>query len=247
MFMASIVDKNFKTAKYNHVWDIPMYPPKLAGKLVGLTSDRVKRWLQGYDYSYVIDSGRQLQRGHQGPVVRRDQTGESMYASFLDLIDLIFVKSFLDRGVSLQKLRRALRETVRLLDGHHFAQRMFFTDGKKIYLKVKDEAEDLLELLSGGQWAVAPVIRAVAQQIVFDKPTGFARKWYPLGKDGLIVLDPAISFGRPTIIGHSTTTANVYDLFVGESENAKSVCSWLNLKEAEVAAAVNFERTLKAA
>jgi uncharacterized protein (DUF433 family) len=169
------------------------------------------------------------------------------YASFYDLIDLLFVKKFLDYGVSLQRIRKALKEAEELIGGHHFAQRSFFTDGRNIYLKVKNDADALLELLSGGQWVIAPIIRQLAHRIDFDQPTGLAQRWYPLGPKGLIVLDPRISFGKPTLRGRGIATANVYDLFLGENESIGRVCSWMNLKNKEVEAAIKFERFLAAA
>jgi uncharacterized protein (DUF433 family) len=176
----------------------------------------------------------------------RDKAEDSIYASFLDLIDLLFVKKFLDYGLSLQKIRRAFHEAMELIEGHHFAHRQFFTDGKNIYILIEKEADALLELLSGGQWVIAPVIKQLAHQIEFDEPTGFARKWYPLGSNGLIVLDPSISFGKPTIVHRGVATATVYDFFLGEKENLDQVCSWMNLQNHEVEMAVNFERQLSA-
>jgi len=88
--------------------DRPSYPAAEAGRLVGLAAGRVRRWLKGYGYNYG-DSLR-----HQPPVVQRNEPTGS-YASFLDLVDLLFVKRFLDHGVSLQRVRRALDEAREIL------------------------------------------------------------------------------------------------------------------------------------
>jgi len=181
------------------------------------------------------------------PIVVRTQTPSESYASFLDLIDLLFVKRFLDRGISLQKIRKALVEAERLLGGHHFAQRSFFTDGRNIFLQVKDDAEALLELLSNGQWVIAPLIKELAHQIDFDRPSGLAQRWYPLGPKGMVVLDPAISFGNPTIVGRGVSTAVVYDNFLAEKERIKKVSKWMELDQKEVLAAIEFEQKLKVA
>jgi len=230
-----------------YAWDFPMYPAATVGRLVGLTSTRVRRWLQGYDFAYLTGSKGEIRLGHKGPVIKRGEAAFANYASFLDLIDLLFVKKFLDHGVSLQRIRKALQEAEELIGGHHFAQSKFFTDGKNIYLQVKDNSDALLELLSGGQWVIAHIIKQLAHQIDFDRPTGFARKWYPLGRDGLIVLDPSVSFGKPTLIGRGVPTANIYDFYLGEDEKMDNVCSWMDLKKEEVEAAVTFERQLAAA
>ena len=232
-----------------NIWDIPIYNPVFACQLVGLSVGRVKRWLQGYEYSYLSGPESETKLGHKGPVISRTESDLPSFASFLDLIDLLFVKQFLEHGISLQKIRKALSEAERLLGGHHFAQSSFFTNGKNIYLQIKNEtgADALLELLSGGQWVIAEFIKELAQQIDFDEPTGFARRWFPLGPDGLVVLDPKISFGKPTIIGKNISTENIHDFYLGERENVRNVCNWLNVIPDEVNAAVRFESRLKAA
>lgn len=227
------------------VWDSAMYPAAEAARLIGLSGARVRRWLKGYDYVYAPPGGEASVR-HQNPVVRRQDADLTSYASFLDLIDLLFVKQFLDCGLSLQKLRRALDEATEILNTSHFARRTFFTDSRRVYLQVKEDGGAILELLSGGQWVIAPVIRQIAKRIEFDKPSGLARRWYPMEGSRLIVLDPLVSFGRPAIASRGIATSNVYDLFVGESGSLERVCSWLSIGTDEAEAAVRFEQSLVA-
>jgi len=227
--------------KTEMVLDQPMYTAAEASRLVGISAVRVRRWLQGYSYEYGS------QRRKQRPVIQRNGTEGTSYASFLDLIDLLFVKQFLAYpGLSLQKLRKALDEASTILDTKHFARQSFFTNGDKIYLKVKKEGDAILELLSGGQWVIKQVIIELAHQIDFDHPSGLARRWHPLGPDDLIVLDPFVSFGRPTIVGKGVATLNIYDLFVAEGKDTNQVCRWLDLDQQEVEAAVRFEKRLAA-
>ena len=230
-----------------HPWDLPAYSATAAGRLVGLTPGRVKRWLCGYEFTYTVGSNPKQRRVRMDAVVRRSDGDDSPFASFLDLVDLLFVRRFLDHDISLQKLRKSLEEAETLLGGHHFAQRSFFTEGHNIYVQVHEKAEALLQLLSGGQWVIAPIIKALAKQIEFHDATGFAERWYPLGRRGLVVLDPRISFGSPTIVSRSVETANVYDLFRGEGDDVETVSQWMNITALEVEAAVRFEHGLRAA
>lgn len=222
-----------------YVWDLPRYSPTEAGHIVGLSVGRVRRWLLGYEYESAGIKGR------QGPVVAR--TDQSSYASFLDLIDLLFVKKFLEHGFSLQKIRKALAEAQEIVGGHHFAQRSFMTDGENIYLKiVNSSAEDILQLFTGGQWVISSFIKSLAKQIDFDDQTGFAEKWYPNGKAGRIVLDPRISFGSPTIVGKGIRTSNVFDFYKGEKENVSITSSWMDIPPDDVLESVAFEESLAA-
>jgi uncharacterized protein (DUF433 family) len=230
-----------------YVWDIPRYSPTEAAQLVSLRPERVTRWLRGYEYRYLAKDSSRSRTVRQKPVIHRSGAKASPYASFLDLVDLLFVKRFLDFGFSLQRIRRALNEADKVIGGHHFAQQCYFTDGTDIYLKVKEgEIENLLQLLSGGQWVIADVILQFAKQLDFDDTTGFADKWYPNGKQGRIVLDPKIAFGAPTIVDRGVRTANVYDLFVAEESRTERVANWMKLESEEVTAAVEFERAIAA-
>lgn len=225
------------------VLDQPMYSAAEASRLVGLSSGRVLRWLKGYAYEY----GRELRK--QRPVIKRNGSAGTSYASFLDLIDLLFVRDFLEHGLSLQRVRKALDEATEILGVKHFARQSFFTNGRNIYLQVKqkDDADAILELLSGGQWVISPVIEELAQKIEFDRQTELARRWYPQGPDGLIVLDPLVSFGRPSIVGRGIATLNIYDFYLAEKQDIKAVCQWLELNQREVEAAVAFEENLELA
>ena len=225
--------------------DTAIYAAAEAGRLAGLSATRVRRWLHGYEYRYAPARGEPSIR-QQGPVVRRRGTAGTPYASFLDLVDLLFVKQFLDFGSSLQKVRKALDEATQVLGTSHFARETFFTDGRNIYLQMKATGDAILELLSGGQWVIAPIIQQLARRIEFDKPTGLARRWYPLGPDGLVVLDPLVSFGRPAIVGRGIATATVYDFYLAESRSTRLVSSWMGLNRKEARAAIEFEESLVA-
>ena len=222
----------------------PAYSVTYASRLVKISPWRAKRWLAGYQYRYSVRSGSEKREGRQPPVVHRKRDLGRTYASFIEVIDLLFVREFLEQGVSLQKLRRALNEAEERLDKSHFAHEVFFTNGKEIFLRLQQT--DIILLLSGGQWAMPPVIEQLAHRIDFDETTKIARRWHPLGKDIPIVIDPLVSFGRPAIEGKGIATANVFDLFKAEGENLQAASSWLGVSDFEAEAAIGFERQLAA-
>ena len=235
------------TARLMNPWDVPAYTAAEAARLAGVNAGRVRRWLRGYEYDAPRrQTDTTSRRVRRAPVVHRADA-DAPHASFLDLVDLLFVKKFLEAGVSLQKLRRAMDEADRLIGGHHFAQRNFFTDGRNIYMEVRDRADALLELLTGGQWVIAPVIKHLSTEIKFHETTGFAERWFPLGPQASVVVDPRVSFGAPTVDGKGIDTANVYDMYVAENGRAEIVASWLGLEPKEVRDAVAFESRLNAA
>jgi uncharacterized protein (DUF433 family) len=230
--------------------DIPMYTTAMASRLVRLHSRRVSRWLRGYKYTYSSGANKEQKFGEKGPLVKRTTKAELSYATFLDLIDLLFIREFLKEGISIPKLRKALAEAEGLIGGHHFAQSVFFTDGRDIYLQIKDEkkkAASLMELLSGGQWVIAPFIEQLAVKVDFDRVTKYASRWYPLAPDKTIALDPSIAFGKPMIFEKGIPTDTIHDLYLAEGKKIEPVCDWMNISKSEARAALKFENWLSIA
>ena len=96
-----------------------------------------------------------------------------MYA-FRDLVALKVVKSLLDGGMSLQRVRRAwdfLNRKARL--DQHLAEVKLVTDGKSIFKVVRREGE-VLDALRQGQMAFFVAIDEVTRQ-VSDNVTEFRR------------------------------------------------------------------------
>ncbi len=220
----------------------PTYSITETSRLVGVPSWSVRRYLEGYEYRYFIRE--RMQERQKPPIISKSEE-KSAYASFLDLIDLLFVKEFLNRGFSLQYLRRALAEAKEYLGTPHFARTEFYTSGSEIILKLPKDG-NLIALMTHGQIAIPEIIKKLSNKLDFENITkyGLARRWYPNGKKGLIVIDPQISFGRPTLTGHSIATNNIYDLFLGEKEKVEPVSEWFDIPVHKIRAAVQFEHSL---
>lgn len=212
----------------------PTYSIADASRLTGIGKWSVSRWLRGYKY----------EGGEQGPVIRRSIPPQSTYASFLDLIDLLFVKRFIERGIPLQRIRKAADEAIGYTGTPHFARSTFFTSNRNIILKLI--SGDMVALLRHGQRAMGEIIEKVYDKLDFEEVTeyGFARRWYPNGKDGHIVIDPLISFGRPTLLGYGVATNNIFDLYLGEDKKIEPVGEWFNIPVPKIQAAVHFEHSL---
>jgi uncharacterized protein (DUF433 family) len=219
----------------------PIYLLSETSSLIGISRSRISRWVKGYQYSYPVKNERR--QGKQKSVISYCETP---CVSFLDLIDLLFVKRFLEHGVTLQYLRSALEEARVLLGTPHFARNAFYTNGKQITLELKEKSEFMITLMTDGQIAIPTIIKQLDNKIDFEDVTGFgfATRWYPNGKEGHIVVDPQISFGRPTLLGRGVAIENIYDLFLGEHEAVEPVSSWFEIPTDEVRAAINFQNNL---
>lgn len=239
--------ESLSDSDFERILEAPSYSQAETARLTGLTPSRIHRWLQGYEYTYEVKHGSRQIRASQEPVVEPAQSEGLVYASFLDLIDLLFVKQFLEHGVSLQKVRLALAEVQDLLGVRHFARQDFFIAGTQVFLDMRNAgAEHILALMTGGQWAISDVIEQLGKKIDFHQATGLAQRWFPLFPETTIVIDPLIAFGRPSLLGRGVSTLTVYDLFLGERKKTDRVSEWFDLTPREVEAAVDFEQLMAA-
>lgn len=94
--------------------------------------------------------------------------GKRRLYSFRDLVALRVVKSLLDNGMSVQRVRRAwdyLRRTASL--DEHLAEVRLVTDGQSIFYVAKND-DELLDALRQGQLAFFVAIDEIARTVEED-------------------------------------------------------------------------------
>jgi DNA-binding transcriptional MerR regulator len=132
-----------------------------ASRLTGCTPRQLRYW----------DQIRLVQPSVQGTGGR---SGVPRLYSFRDLIALRVVRSLLDGGMSLQRVRRAfdyLRRNADLED--HLSEVKLITDGKSIF-KVARRKGEVIDALRQGQMAFFVAIDEIARSVDADV-TAFRR------------------------------------------------------------------------
>ncbi len=228
---------------YHFLLESPAYPIAEASRLVRLSSGQIRRWLRGYEFDYLTKGPPQIRHSQKPPVVP-GTARETPFASFLDLIDLILVREFLQEGFTLQQLRLIFAEAKEILEIDHLAYETFFTIGRSVFLETS--AKSMVALSTGGQLAIDEFIRSLGHQIEFDEETKLAVRWYPLHPDRNVVVDPTISFGHPVISGRRVTTSNIYDFYQAEHGDIDVICDWMDVEQVKVKSAIDFELQLAA-
>lgn len=126
-----------------------------AARFTGCTGNQLRYW----DKISLVKPSVQTTRGRPG--VRR------LY-SFRDLVALRVVKSLLDGGMSLQRVRRAfayLRDHAGLEE--HLSSTKLVTDGQSIFKVCKNDGE-ILDALRQGQMTFFVAIDRLADQVDHD-------------------------------------------------------------------------------
>jgi uncharacterized protein (DUF433 family) len=205
------------------------------GGLLRQPPSTIRRWAFGY-----------TRRGtfYEAPI-RTDvpEMAGVQLLTFLELVELMFIKGFLEAGVSWTKVRRAALTAARLLeaDRHPFAMKKWFVDPAGIYLKLgKQHGEDILvEVAGDAQVAIDVALEPYLHQLAFDV-SGIARRWYPLGVDRPIVLDPRRVLGAPIVESAGVPTDAIAEMRRA-GDSIASIAAWYSLEEFEVTAALEFE------
>jgi len=126
-----------------------------ACRLTGCTPHQLRYW----DKVGLVEPSIQTTDG---------RPGRRRIYSFRDLVGLRVVKSLLDNGLSIQRVRRAwdyLRRTGDM--DEHLANVRLVTDGHSIFAVAHDDAE-LLDALRQGQLAFFVRIDEIAQKVEDD-------------------------------------------------------------------------------
>lgn len=217
-----------------------VYSLQDAARLLREKPSTLKRWAFGYhrndkDYPPAITTGLPEVDGVKA-------------ITFLELIELLFIRGFLESGVSWPMVHEAARVAARLFDtAHPFAMKRWFADPAGIYAMLKEEgAEEVyVELAGDGQIAMIHALEGYLRQIDFDI-SGIAERWHPMGKDEPIVIDPQRAFGAPVVQGTSTRTSVLADMYEAGTP-AEEIAWWYDLPQWQVESAIRFERELAAA
>jgi uncharacterized protein (DUF433 family) len=167
--------------------------------------------------------------------------------SFLDLVEVRFVNAFLRAGVPWKIIRLAAERARALSKSTHpFSTRRFRTDGRTIFAEaVEQSGESTLLDLVKSQYAFHQVISPTLY-VGFDFGENDAvTRWWPLGKERQVVLDPLRGFGQPIVADAGISTTVLADAVESEG-SIKAVAAWFDIKAAAVRDALAFEKRLAA-
>lgn len=227
-----------------------IYTPDEAAALLKAPVSEVRRWAFGYARN------RGSARVDYGPLIETElpELEGERALTFIELVELMFIKGFRKAGAPWHSIREAASVATRLFETEHpFALRQFFADPTGVYAQLKeaDENESMVKLAGNGQHVFGEIVRPYLGQLEFD-PREVPTRWWPRGKEARVVVDPAVSFGRPIVADTSIPTRALAEALDAEqranpAKALERVCWLFKVPERHVQAAARFEQWLKAA
>jgi uncharacterized protein (DUF433 family) len=162
--------------------------------------------------------------------------------NFYTLVEVYCVMAFREMGLSFLKIRQARDElSARFETPYPFASHELLCDGKRIMVALKDTGIlSVLTLGAGGETAFQKIIEPFCHKLDFSKKTELAERFWPMGRDSFVVVDPRHGFGRPTLDGTNISTEVIYDL-LRAGEDAETVCGLYEISEKQLRDVKQFE------
>ena len=206
----------------------PMYSFKEVARLSGVSVSTVRNWLFGY----TVDQ-RQV-----SPLIKASPDTTS--CSFLNLIEVMVAARFRKaEGTSYEVVKRAYENARKLYSLEHpFASdlRLMAIGGHIVHM-IKEKGS-LRAIDTPEQFTLPDLIVETMEQLEFELE--LASKWYPVGKNIPIVVDPYISSGVPVIQGRGVTVQSVEKRFYVGKQTWEFIAKDLALEQSVVEEVIRF-------
>jgi uncharacterized protein (DUF433 family) len=195
--------------------DVPAYGIAQAAHYLGLSETTLRQWVVGR--SYPTKGGRDF----SVPLIKLPEEGKP-WLSFTNLVEAYVLASLRrDHRIQMHKIREALWYLGKELGSEHpLATEQLESFGGSLFIKKYGQ---LIDLPEDGQTAIEEVLRPYLRRIEHGAG-GLAERLFPLRRTApadsprIVVIDPYVSFGKPTVAGTGVSVAILVDRFrSGES------------------------------
>jgi uncharacterized protein (DUF433 family) len=194
---------------------MPAYSLVEAAHYLRMPEGTLRSWVVGRWYP-VAGQAKRFK-----PLVHLDDP-KKQYLSFINLVEAHVLAAIRRRhGVKLPKVRTALDYVKRQFHIEHpLIDQTFQTDGLDLFV---ERYGDLINASREGQQAMKEIISVYLKRIERDSK-GLPIKLYPFTRDSesdtapktdprVVVMNPAVSFGRPVIVGTGIPVSSIYERY----------------------------------
>jgi uncharacterized protein (DUF433 family) len=194
---------------------VPAYTVAEAAHYLRMPAGTLRSWVAGRFYPVAGKSKRSR------PLIQLHDS-KKQHLSFINLVEAHVLAAISRRhGVKLPKVRSALDYVNRQFRVERpLIDQSFQTDGMDLFV---DRYGDLINASREGQRAMKEIIGVYLKRIERDT-RGIPIKLYPFTRDTqseaapasdprVVVMNPAISFGRPVIAGTGIPVSSIYERY----------------------------------
>jgi uncharacterized protein (DUF433 family) len=163
---------------------------------------------------------------------------DTIAINFLSLIEMYVFYTFKEKNIKTHNIIRVHTELAKYLKTPYpFASEEFYIYGGKVFFGQFDSLKEALDI---DQRFISDFIAPFIEKIKFDDRR-LASKFYPLGRNRSVVINPENQFGQPTIDGTNILTATLFEYYLG-NESIKSIANLFDLSIENVQDAIEFHQ-----
>ena len=211
----------------------PMYSYAEADRIAGVSGGTSRRWIRGYSYR---SNGARVSAA---PVTEGIEQPEEPGVSFFDLIEVAAIGRLKEIGWSLRAIRAAVGSCQAMLGlPRPLVTERFKSDGREFFVQCEDA---LIEVGIGrrrGERAWTEVLDPFLQTVAYEGE--FVRRWWPIGQNRRVIVDPEYGFGLPVVAGSGVRTETIYEQVQGFVPQ-KRIAADFNITLEDVEHAIQFE------
>ncbi len=207
----------------------------------------VRRWVEGARNSQNAQSDPK-----SGLICRELEPLDGVtVVTFQELIELKLIKRLREENISMPTIRVALDNARRYFHTDHpFALKRILHDGRSIFAEISPRdvtgitVERVSLELKAGQLFMMEMAEGYLTNVEYIDEV--AARWYPLGRERLVVIDPERNSGNPI---DPQTGVSSYALLkmVEAGENVRTTAKWFETSQQAVKDAVSLRDFLKKA
>lgn len=207
---------------------IGLYTIPDVANILGLNRTLVRRWLSEYWGNQFNDGKRSLSSWGEG---------RNKAIHFFTLIEFYVFYQLRKQGVSAQNIVKS-HEVIRgeLDTPFPFANSVILTDGKKIFYTT--DGELIINADRSKQINFKAIIEQFCHKIDFDKDR-LALRYWPLGKEKNIVVDPHHQLGQPTVKNTNILAETLYTMYTA-GEKISFISALYNVTDDDVKSSIEF-------
>lgn len=164
---------------------------------------------------------------------------KGVFINFKSLIQIMVFTRLREKGYKKKQILGSFKTMANHFNTNYpFADKInnIITAGSDIMFNNEDG--DLVKADSSLQYAMREILQDLITKIEFSKD-GYALRFYPLGINKSIVVDPEIQFGSPVIKGTRINTSIIYQLY-NSGEEIETISSMYDLTNQEIKDAIEF-------
>lgn len=224
------------------IYHAPAYSIADAARYLRIPAATLRSWLQVKTVNHAV------------PLIQRPDPNRP-FLSFVNLVEAHVLRIIREtHQVHLSRVRKALDYMSQQLETDHpLAMQTFQTDGVDLFI---DQMDALVNVSRSGQLAMRESLQHLLTRVEWNAD-GVASRFFPLlermavsaddwANDKIIVLDPAVRFGRPVIAGRGVPTDAIADLYEA-GETIADIAEEFDCTPVQIKAAIRFESRLLAA